>query len=84
MSDVQCPSNLVNSSILAGQDIFAYSADTSYTNLLNVQSAMTSTTITQILVRELDPKEPGGFGAIKVIQVTMSGICRRNIFKRSK
>tara|TARA_R110002020_G_scaffold176219_2_gene368332 strand:+ start:2441 stop:8938 length:6498 start_codon:yes stop_codon:yes gene_type:complete len=58
--------NAVNSSILAGQDIFAYSADTSYTNLLNVQSAMTSTTITQILVRELDPKEPGGFGAIKV------------------
>ena len=55
-----------NSSILAGQDIFAYSADTSYTNLLNVQSAMTSTTLTQILVRELDPNEPGGFGAIKV------------------
>jgi len=56
----------VNSSILAGQDIFAYSADTSYTNLLNVQSAMTSTTLTQILVRELDPNKPGGFGAIKV------------------
>ena len=60
------PPSATNSSILAGQDIYAYSADTSYTNLLNVQSAMTSTTITQILVRELDPKAPGGFGAIKV------------------
>ena len=63
----------VNSSILAGQDIYAYSADTSYTNLLNVQSAMTSTTITQFLVRELDPKQPGGFGAIKVRNIKSFG-----------
>lgn len=63
----------VNSSILAGQDIYAYSADTSYTNLFNIQSAMTSTTITQFLVRELDPEQPGGFGAIKVRELKSLG-----------